>query len=218
VYSASWDTLTADQQANVDISLPLGGISFGVLIISVLGVLVIASEYSTGMIRTSLTALPRRSILLGAKLTVSTGLCLVIGLIVSFTSYAVAAPFYSAKGVRLPLTASDNLRAVVFAGLYLALVAMLGFAIGALLRHTAGAISTILGIMFVLPIITSLLPGKVGRGLNKVMPANAGNAMMMTYSNNTARYLSPVDGLLALVITVAVLCAAAFALFKKRDA
>jgi ABC-2 type transport system permease protein len=218
-YVASWDSLSQETRTTLDISYPLIGVNFGVLIIGVLGVMVISAEYSTGMIRTSLTALPRRGVLLGAKLTVLAGLSLVIGLLVSFVSYFAAAPFYASKQVHLPLGDGANLRAVLLAGVYLALVALLGFAFGSLLRHTAGAITTTLGVMFVLPIITTFLPGGWGKAINKVMPSQAGGAMMSTpRSNNKGDYLSPLTGFLVLGGTVAVLCLIAFALFKRRDA
>jgi ABC-type transport system involved in multi-copper enzyme maturation permease subunit len=218
-YIASWNSLSDETRATLDISYPLIGVNFGVLIIGVLGVMVISTEYSTGMIRTSLTALPRRGVLLGAKLTVLAALALVIGLLVSFVSYFAAEPFYATKHVHLSLGTSGNLRAVLLAGVYLALVALLGFAFGALLRHTAGAISTTLGVMFVLPIITAFLPGRWGKSINKVMPSQAGAAMMSTpTSNNKGDYLSPLGGFLVLGGTAAVLCVLAFALFKQRDA
>ncbi len=173
-YIASWDSLSQSTRSTIDVSYTLVGVNFGVLIIGVLGVMVISSEYSTGMIRTSLTALPKRGMMLGAKLTVLTVLALVIGELVSFVSYFATEPFYSSKGVHISLRDGHSLRAVLLAGVYLALVAVLGFASGALLRHTAGAISTTLGVMFVLPIITAFLPGHWGKDVNKVMPSQAG--------------------------------------------
>ena len=218
-YIASWNSLSQDTRDRLDISYSLIGVNFGVLIIGVLGVMVISTEYSTGMIRTSLTALPRRGVLLGAKLTVLSALALGIGLLVSFLSYFAAEPFYASKQVHLALGSGSNLRAVLLAGVYLALVALLGFALGALLRHTAGAISSTLGVMFVLPIITGFLPGSWGKGVNKLMPSQAGAAMMATpTSNNQGDYLSPLGGFVVLGGTVAVLCVIALLLFKRRDA
>jgi ABC-2 type transport system permease protein len=218
-YIATWDSLSQETRSTVDVSYTLVGVNFGVMVIGVLGVMVISSEYSTGMIRTSLTALPRRGMMLGAKLTVLAVLSLLIGLLVSFVSYFATEPFYSSKGVHISLSDGHSLRAVLLAGVYIALVALIGFAFGALLRHTAGAISTTLGVMFVLPIITGFLPGNWGKSINKVMPSQAGAAMMATpTSNNKGDYLSPLAGFLVLGGTVAVLCLIALALFKRRDA
>jgi hypothetical protein len=219
---ATWNTLSESTRLSIDVSYTLAGVNFGVLVIGVLGVLVISSEYSSGMIRTSLTALPRRGHLLAAKATVLAVLCLVTGLAIAFASYFLSAPFYSGKGVSIPLSDTANLRAVLAAAVYLVLVALMGFAFGAILRHTAGAITVTVGVMFVLPIITAFLPGSVGKFINKVMPSNAGSAMMSTAqgasSTNTSAHLTPLSGFLVLACTVAVLCAIAFALFEKRDA
>jgi ABC-2 type transport system permease protein len=218
-YVASWDSLSQQTRATIDVSYTLVGVNLGVLIIGVLGVMVISSEYTTGMIRTSLTALPRRGLMLGAKLTVLAGLALLIGELVSFVSYFAAEPFYSSKAVHISLGDGHSLRAVLLAGVYLALVALLGFSFGVLLRHTAGAISTTLGVMFVLPIITGFLPGRWGKDINKLMPSQAGAAMMATpTSNDKGDLLSPLAGFFALGGTVAVLCILALALFKRRDA
>ena len=218
-YIASWNSLSQETRSTIDVSYTLIGVNFGVLIIGVLGVMVISTEYSTGMIRTSLTALPRRGLMLGAKVSVLAVLSVVIGELVSFVSYFATEPFYASKNVHISLSDGHSLRAVLLAGVYLALVALVGFAFGALLRHTAGAISTTLGVMFVLPIITGFLPGRWGKDVNKVMPSQAGAAMMATpTSNDKGDLLSPLSGFLVLGATVAVLCVLALALFKKRDA
>ena len=218
----SWNSLSSSTRRSIDVSYTLAGVNFGVLVIGVLGVMVISSEYSTGMIRTSLTALPRRGHMLAAKATVLAVLCLLIGLVIAFASYFLNAPFYSGKGVSIPLGHYENLRAVLAAAVYLALVALMGFAFGAILRHTAGAITVTVGVLFVLPIITSFLPGTLGRFVNKVMPSNAGSAMMSTAAgtsgSDASSHLTLLSGFLVLTGTVAVLCAIAFALFEKRDA
>lgn len=220
VYAANWNTLSVTQKAQIDISYPLVGVNFGVLVIGVLGVLVVSSEYSSGMMRTSLTALPRRMHLIGAKLLVLGTVCLLAGLVVAFVSYFISEPIYASKGVHLSLSQQQNLRAVLAAAVYLTLVALMGFAFGTLLRHTAGAVTLTLGVMFVLPIITAFLPGTFGKDLNKVMPSNAGGAMMSTVNaaTDSSTRLSPLSGFLVLAGTVLVLCVGAFAAFRQRDA
>lgn len=217
-FVASWDSIAANTKATLDISFPLVGIQFGMLIIAVLGVLTISSEYSTGMIRTSLAAYPRRVGMFGAKTAVLAAVSLVTGLIVAWGSYLAAAPVYGTKGVRLPLGQSGNLRAVFAAAVVVMLIALLGFGIGALLRHTAGSITAVLGLLFVVPIITSLLPGSAGRRINKVMPSQAAQAMFTTTSNTNGEHLSPAGGFVTLLIWVAAFCGAALILFRRRDA
>jgi ABC-2 type transport system permease protein len=217
-FVASWNSIDPATRATLDISYPLVGIQFGMLVIAVLGVLAISGEYSTGMIRTSLTAYPRRAWMFGAKLAVLAAVALATGLVVSWGSYLAAAPIYGTKGVRLPLGQSGNLRAVLAAAVAIMLVALFGFGMGSLLRHTAGAITAVLGLLFVVPIITSLLPGSTGRAINRLMPSQAAQAMFITTSNITGRYLSPLGGFLTLLIWVAAFCVAAFVLFRRRDA
>jgi ABC-type transport system involved in multi-copper enzyme maturation permease subunit len=203
----------------MDMSAVVSGVYFGVLVTGVLGVLVVATEYSTGMMRTSLTAFPRRGTLFAAKAVVLAVVVLLLGLIIAFASYALAEPFYSRHGVELSLSHASNLRALLAVPVYLTLVALMGLALGFLLRHTAAAISTLLGLMFVIPIITNFLPGSIGKNVNKVVPSNAGSAMMTTRQavNGTA-HLSPLAGFITLLIWTAILLVPALLLFRKRDA
>ena len=208
--------MSADQRAKVDISFTMLGLDFAMMIIGVLGVLVISSEYSTGMIRTSLSALPRRGMLMSAKAIVLAVIGLICGLLVAWGSYLCSLPFWTSKQISFDLSSSGNLRAVFGAALAIMLVALLGFGIGSLLRHTAGSISALLGLFFVAPIMTSFLPGTWGKDINKFMPSNAAHAMILTYHD--PGYFTPLNGLLVLVAWIVILLTAAFLLFKKRDA
>lgn len=217
--SANWNTLSPADRASMDMSAVVSGVYFGVLVTGVLGVLVVASEYSTGMMRTALTAYPRRGPLFAAKAVVLTIIVLLLGLIIAFASYGLAEPFYSRHGVQLSLSRAANLRALLAVPVYLALVALIGLALGFLLRHTAAAISTLVGLMFVLPIITNFLPGTVGKDINKGVPSNAGTAMMATRQPVTgAQHLSALGGFVALLVWTAVLLIPALLLFRRRDA
>lgn len=214
--STNLSNMTAEDRAKVDISYTMLALDFAMLAIGVLGVLVISSEYSSGMMRTSLTALPRRGLLLSAKAAVLAAVALFCGLVVAWGSYVGGAALWRAKGVTFDLGSGGNLRAVFGAALGLMLVALFGFAIGALIRHTAGAVSIVVGIYFVAPIITSFLPDAWGRDINKIMPSNAAHAMILTYHDPDV--LTPLNGLLVLLAWVVVLLGAAFVLFKRRDA
>jgi ABC-type transport system involved in multi-copper enzyme maturation permease subunit len=200
-------------------SAVVAGVYFGVLVTGVLGVLVVSTEYGTGMMRTSLTAFPRRGTLFLAKATVLTVLVLVVGLIIAFASYALASPFYTKHGVDLSLSRAANLRALFAVPVYLTLIALMGFGLGFLLRHTAAAISSLVGLLFVIPIITNFLPGTVGKDVNKLVPSNAGSAMLATHASTSGTpSLSPLGGLITLLVWTAVLIVPAYALFRHRDA
>jgi len=219
VTSANWSSLSESSKATMDMSAVVAGVYFGVLVTGVLGVLVVSTEYGTGMMRTSLTAFPRRGTLFLAKATVLTVLVLVVGLIIAFASYALASPFYTKHGVDLSLSRAANLRALFAVPVYLTLIALMGFGLGFLLRHTAAAISSLGGLLFVIPIITNFLPGTVGKDVNKLVPSNAGSAMLATHASTSGTpSLSPLGGLITLLVWTAVLIVPAYALFRHRDA
>ncbi|HWG25185.1 ABC transporter permease subunit [Actinospica sp.] len=220
VTSANWDTISQSDRATTGMSTVVTGVFFGVLVTGVLGVMVVSTEYGTGMMRTSLTAFPRRATLFLAKASVLAIVVLLLGIVIAFASYAVASPFFTKHGVDLSLSQAANLRALLAVPVYLTLVALMGLGLGFLLRHTAGAISSLVGLFFVLPIITNFLPGTTGKDINKIVPSNAGSAMMATHAttSNGAPELSPAGGLVALLIWTAVLLVPAFWAFRHRDA
>ena len=122
------------------------------LVIGVLGTLVITSEYSTGMIRTSLTVLPRRGLLVAAKAVVFAAVAFVTGLICSFASFFTGQAIMSSNHTNTTLGHPDVLRAVIGGALFLTVCGLLAFGIGLLIRHTAGAVTAVAGVLFVLPI------------------------------------------------------------------
>jgi ABC-type transport system involved in multi-copper enzyme maturation permease subunit len=217
--SANWNSLTPADRASMDMSAVVSGVYFGVLVTGVLGTLVVSTEYSTGMMRTALSAFPRRGTLFAAKAVVLAVVVLLLGLVIAFASYGLAEPFYSRHGVDLSLSRAANVRALLAVPVYLTLVALMGLSLGFLLRHTAAAISSLVGLMFVIPIITNFLPGSAGKNINKIMPSNAGSAMMTTHQAvNGTPHLSALAGFLTLLIWTAVLLVPAVLLFRKRDA
>jgi ABC-2 type transport system permease protein len=219
ITSVNWSTVSDSTKATLDMSQVEAGVNFGILVIGVLGVMVVSTEYSTGMMRTSLTAFPRRGTLFVAKATVLALLVLVAGLVITFASYGVASPFYTKHGVDLSLSQSANVRALLAVPVYLTLIALMAFGLGFLLRSTAGAISSLVGVLFVIPIITNFLPGTAGKDINKIVPSNAGGAMMVTRPSLTGTPpLSPLAGFITLLIWTAVFVIPAFLLFRRRDA
>jgi ABC-type Na+ transport system ATPase subunit NatA/ABC-type transport system involved in multi-copper enzyme maturation permease subunit len=203
------------------ISDPVGfilgtGVGLGQLAIGVLGVLVITSEYSSGVIRASLLAVPRRLPVLAAKAVVFAVLLLVVTEIVAFCSFFVGSAILHAH---VPVSLSDSgvTRAVAGAGLYLTVLGLLALAIGTMIRHTAGAISTIIGIVFVLPILTGLLPSSWGAHINAYLPEQAGTLITHTHEQS-GDLLSPWQGFGVLCIWTVLALAAAAYLLERRDA
>ncbi len=186
------------------------GIFLGQLIFGVLGVLVMSAEYGTGTIRATLAAVPRRPVVLAAKVLVFGVVAVVVSEVLVFAAFALGQAILSAKhavgtsaavaqraqqlGVRVPhsvqsllstgsasLGQPGVLRAVVGGGLYLAVLGLLALGLATIIRHTAGAISTFAGVVLVLPLIVEALPTSISNAVAPYLPANIGLVMFSTH-------------------------------------
>src|SRR5664279_3806743 len=160
---AMFAAITADAPAGFGpgttaVSTSLTGTFFAQLAVGVLGVLLITGEYSTGMIRSSLTVVPSRLPMLWGKLAVFAGAVFLTMLAASFTAFFVGQALLSGKHLDASLSDPGALRAVFGAALYLTVAGLTATAIGALLRDTAAAITTFVALFFVIPPLTNLLP------------------------------------------------------------
>ncbi|MEH0842085.1 ABC transporter permease subunit [Micromonospora sp. CPCC 205711] len=192
----------------------LGGVNLAQLLIGTLGVLLVAGEYSTGMIRSSLAAVPRRWPVLAGKVTVLTGVSLALLVPTVLLTFLGGQAILADKGISL---ADDGvLRAVLGTAFYLAGVGVLGMALGALLRNTAGALTSVVALLLVIPGLTSLLPESWSDAISPYLPSNAGQAFMSISSSPDL--LSPGAGLAVFVGWLVVLVGAAAVLLRRRDA
>jgi ABC-2 type transport system permease protein len=179
-------------------------------------VLVISSEYSSGVIRASLLAVPRRLPMLAAKIVVFGVLVLALSEIVVFCSFFLGSALLHSH-VQVSISDPGVLRATVGAGLYLTVLGVFALAIGALIRHTAGAISTVIGVILVLPILAGLLPGNWGAHINAYLPEQAGS--LISHAQQTSSdLLSPWQGFGVFCIWTLLLLAAAAYFLDRRDA
>jgi len=194
----------------------LFGLILGQLVIAVLGALTITSEYSTGMIRTSLSVMPRRGVSLAAKAVVFGAIALVVGLVTSFASYFVGQAILSTQHINSTISQPGVLRAVVGGGLFLAVCGLLSFGLGAMLRHTAGAVTASIGLLFVLTILSGFLPSNWAVHIDKWIPFNAGGAIWENQSGTSM--FSPWTGFAVFCGYAAVALAAGLILFRSRDA
>ena len=194
------------------------GLIIGQLIVPVLGALTITSEYSTGMIRTSLTVQPRRGTLFAAKAVVFGMVSLVTGLIAAFASFFIGQAILSGKHLDTSLGQPDVLRAVIGAGLFLAVSGLLGFGLGAMLRSTAGAISTATGLLFVLFILANFLPQSWQVHVDKWIPFNAGSQIWRVVTSPGDHMFSAWTGFAVFAAYAAVAVVAGLILFRTRDA
>jgi ABC-2 type transport system permease protein len=196
--------------------ISLFGLILGQLVIAVLGALTITSEYSTGMIRTSLTVLPRRGVTFAAKAVVFTAVALVTGLVTSFASYFVGQAILSGHHINSTLGQPGVLRAVIGGGLFLAVCGLLSYGLGAVLRHTAGAITAAIGLLFVLTILSGFLPSSWAVHVDKWIPFNAGGAIWENASG--ASMFHPWTGFAVFCGYAAIALIAGLILFRRRDA
>ncbi|SEP04414.1 ABC transporter permease [Trujillonella endophytica] len=213
--SAEW--LAGDEADESPASFVTWGLMLAQVTAVVLGTLVATSEYGTGMIRATLAAVPRRGPVLAAKAAVLTSTLLVAGTVTAFAGYLGGNAFLSAEGIGLSLDDDGVLRALVGSGLYLAGLGLLSMAVGLLVRHTAAALATVLGIVFVVGNMAFLLPGGWGEWVAKVLPGNAGSAVATPVSFNP-ELLDPWPGFAVFAVEVAVLLAVATVAFRRRDA
>ena len=215
-----WDNASDTDRAQIaadPVGFILGsGFFLSQLVVCVLGVLVIGSEYSTGMIRASLLAVPRRLPMLWAKAIVFGLVVLVLGVAVSFGSFFIGSAIGGDK-IQVSLGDEGVLRAVIGGGLYLAMLGLFALAIGAIVRHTAGGITGVIAFVLVLAPLTMLLPGSLGDHVHAYLPSEAGTLIAKAHQGPDD-LLSPWQGYGVFALwTVALLAVAAF-LLKRRDA
>ena len=197
----------------------LGGLYISQLIIGVLGVLVISSEYGSGMIRTTLTTFPRRGTLIAAKAVVFAAVAFVTGLITCFASFFLGQALMSSHHLSTSLGQPNVLRAVIGGALFLTACGLLAFGIGLLLRHTAGAISTVVGLLFVLSILINFIPQSWQDHVSKWIPADAGVQIWSTVaSRGEPAMFAPWTGFAVFCGYAAIALIAGLVLFRKRDA
>ena len=174
------------------------GLAIGQLALGVLGVLAVTSEFSSGMIRATFAAAPRRPLVLAAKAAIVALVALVAGEILAFVAFGLGQAVLQSQFPHAALGQPGVLRAVLMAGAYPALIALIGLGLGAIIRHTAGAISAVVGVLFVLPLI--LLP------LGTSIQNSVGQFMPMLIAENSMTAVKPVAHSLSPGVGFALLC------------
>jgi hypothetical protein len=210
--------LSAHQKAAIDpVRVSLGGLHLSQIAIGLLGVLAVTSEYSTGMIRATLAAVPQRRLMLTAKAAVLTAAALVTGIGASFAAYLIFQAFLPAgDAMRTSLGDPGVLRAVTGAGLYLTVLGLLGFGLGAVIRSSAGAVAALFGLLFIPALLAALLPAAWQDTVGPYLPMNAGDSIYTV--RHQAHTLQPWPGLGVFCLYAAAALAAGFVLISRRDA
>jgi ABC-type transport system involved in multi-copper enzyme maturation permease subunit len=194
------------------------GMLLAQLAIGVLGVLIITTEYSSGMIRTTFTAVPQRGLVLAVKAVVFGAVTFVVSAATAFVTFFACQAILSRGTLSygVSLSSPHSLRIVIGAALYLTVCALLGVALGALLRSTAAAITALTGVLFILPIVLSFLPVSWHRdAITQWLPANAG-AQIMERATQPLQF-SPWAGLAVFAGWVAIAFVAGLVLLRRRD-
>jgi len=212
-----WDNMSPIEKLRFDAtSFSLRGVYLAQIAIGVLGVLVISSEYSTGMIRTTFTAIPQRVRVLTAKVVVFALVALGVALVACFAAFGIGQSIFASKDANVSLGDPGVLRAVVGSAIYLTAIGLIAVALGALLRRTAGAIATLFGLVLVAPALAQALPSPWDTDVGKFLPSGAGTALFAVRSKSDI--LSPGAGLAVLVAYVVVALVAAAIVLERRDA
>ena len=212
-----WNHMQPGRQARFNpLEDSLAGFHLAQLAIGVFGVLMIAGEYSTGMIRSSLASVPKRLPMLWAKVGVAAVVTFVTMLPATLIAFFVSQRFLATARIQTTWSAPDVPRTVIGVAMYLTVVVVLGIGLGAILRNVAGAIAVLVGVLLVLPVIAQALPQTWADRINKFLPSNAGQALLGM--NVDATQLAPWTGFAVFCGYAALSIAAAAILMRRKDA
>jgi ABC-2 type transport system permease protein len=193
------------------------GLTIGQLAFGVLGVLAVTSEFASGLIRSTFAAVPNRRLVLAAKAAVTGAVMLAVGEIVAFVTFAAGELALGSSAPHATLGQPNVLRAVLMAGAYPALIGLIAMGLGAVIRNTAAAISTVVGLLFVIPLILVPLSAHLHQEIGKFLPMLIG-ANSITVVKPVAGYLSAGAGFGVLCLYAAVALAAGGWALSRRDA
>jgi ABC-2 type transport system permease protein len=217
VISAHWGQRSPSDRAHFHpLDVALIGSQVAQLAIGVLGVLVISGEYSTGMIRASLTAVPKRLPVLWAKVLVFAVVTFVLMLPAVLIAFFASQSILSRHHVQTTFSHPHVARAVIGAALYLTVIAIFSLSLGTILRNTAGGIAAFAAILFVIPPLMNVLPTSWNDAASRYLPSNAGRAILnVTHDSGS---LAPWTGFAVFCAYAAAALAVAAVLLVRRDA
>ena len=215
---AHWLSDPSSHQGFDPISTSLIGVFISQFAIGVLGVLVMSAEYGTGTIRATLSAAPRRPLMLVAKVIVFGVVALIVAEVVSFLAFFIGQALLTAPAPHATLASPGAWRAVVGSGLYVGALGLFSLGLATIIRHTAGAISAFVGILLVLPLVVQALPTSLRLDVRRFLPDRIGAQIINGPTNGFSNAFSPWVGLLIVVGYAAALLAIGGVLLVRRDA
>ena len=192
------------------------GLNVAQLCIGVLGVLVMTSEYATGVIKLTFGATPQRRVLLGAKVLTFSAVIAIVSLVSCVTAFFICQALLVAKHAGLSITAPGVLRAVLGGPVRMVLIGVIAIGVGAIVRHTAGAVAILFTVLLIVPGLVQLLPAPWNNDITRYLPSSAGAAMsaVVRFPN----LLAPSAGFFVLLAYAAATIGAAMVLLVRRDA
>lgn len=217
VTSSHWGSMSAHERADRSpLDIALAGVNIAQLAIAVLGVLIVTGEYSTGMIRATFTAVPRRLPVLWAKITVFGTVTFLLALPVVLISFFASQAILARHDIlQIPFSHPGVARSVIGGAVYLVLIGVFALAVGAIVRNTAGGIACFAALFFVIPPLLNILPASWNDTISPYLPDAAGRSIFSL--THGAHSLGPWPGFwLFLGYTVAATAVAA-ALLVRRD-
>jgi ABC-2 type transport system permease protein len=215
--ASHWSTMSLADKIGYDpTNLSLSGLALGQIAIGVLGVLIITAEYSTGTIRATLAAVPNRPLVLATKAAAFGGVALLVGEVVSFVAFLTGQTLLSGHAPHATLGQPGVLQAVVLAGVYVAGIGLVAMGLGAIIRHTAGAITALVGLVFLVPLILQAFPSSIKNSVSQYLPSDVGSAMASVHRQ--VHSLSPGVAFGVLCAYVVVALGIGGLLLVRRDA
>ncbi|MDQ1595552.1 MAG: type transport system permease protein [Arthrobacter pascens] len=205
----------AAQGGDLAVTVPTSGIAFAQLILGSLGVLLMSSEFTTGMARSTFAAVPKRIPAFLAKLVVVMVSAFLLTAVSTYIAGLVSVPILDNYGLKLDLGSSQSVKLLLVNSVYVASVAAIGMAMGTLVRNSAGGIMSLVGLFFVAPIAFQLIPGEFFEEARKYLPGNTINPL--TAVEHVPDTLEAWQAALVLGAWVVVPLVLAMVLLKKRD-
>ncbi|ALO65602.1 hypothetical protein AS189_02720 [Arthrobacter alpinus] len=197
---------------------PIAGIQLGILILGALSVMLISSEFGTGMIRSTMTAVPKRLPAFFAKATVLAVVSYVVTLVAAFATFLVSIPIMKAQGIELSLGMDGVVYSILMGGVYVAGVSLIALSLGALLRSSAGAIIVLVALFLMLDIaapLLGLIPGDFWMYVGQYFPSVSGGRMLEIHDKEA--FLSPLAGGLVFLGWIVLIMVPAAISIKTRD-
>jgi hypothetical protein len=216
VVVSQWSTMTAtDKAAFAPVGVSVLGANLAVLVIGVLGVLMTTSEFSTGLVNSTLAAVPTRLPVLWGKAAVYCAVALTVTVPATLVAFFASQAILSGNHLQTDLGHTGVARSVLGSALFLTITGLLGLGLGGIFRSTAAAVTTLLGILFVLPALVTILPASLANSISPYLPGNAGRAITTVVP--PPHGLGPWVGLGVFAVYALVAMAAAAVLLVRRD-